>query len=327
MVEFREITTSNGSDLTLLQRFYSECLIPAFPDPDERDSLETIEEYLRQEQCGALAAKRYHVIVAANRDVPVAGSVSNYLSEPNAGVIEFLLVDPAQRRTGLATRLREFTERTLAADAQRSGHPIGWVVGEIDDPFRTPRSPAGFDPFSRAWIWHRWGYRMLDFPYIQPALSGEQSAVETLLLMAKTYAPEFARSIPAHHVLTLLREYLRWGMGIATPDEDPAFTAMSNYLGGADNSVALVALSDYIGSDDPVAPLRIHEITGRDDPELQAAIDVYTAVFTDPATAIPAGEFRLAFNPGGLADQPGCHYHLWSIQRPEVRPARAWHRF
>jgi hypothetical protein len=43
-------------------------------------------------------------IVSCDGDKPIAGSISDYLFEPNAGVIEFLLVSPGQRKSGLASQ-------------------------------------------------------------------------------------------------------------------------------------------------------------------------------------------------------------------------------
>ena len=255
------------------------------------------------------------MIVAVDDSDPIAGSVSDYLAEPNAGVIEFLVVHPESRRDGLGARVREETERTLADDACRNGQSIAWVTAEMDDPFRTARSPTDFDPFVRALIWHRWGYRMLDFPYVQPALSQERSPVHTLLLMTKTYAPAFSQSIRAHDVRTLLREYFRWCMRVPDPDSNSAYCAMSDYLAPSDNPVAMIGLDDYTGAKCP-APLRIHEVSGVHDPEVRAAIDVYTAIFTDPTTAMPPTEFLEAFNSGGMSGERGCRYHLWSIYRP-----------
>ena len=51
-MDLREITLSRMSDATLLRRFYSECLVPAFPDPDQCDSLEDIEDELRKKERG-----------------------------------------------------------------------------------------------------------------------------------------------------------------------------------------------------------------------------------------------------------------------------------
>jgi GNAT superfamily N-acetyltransferase len=294
MVEFRELSTSHESDVRLLGRFYAECFTPAFPDPDERESLENFEIYLQVKQRGMFGANNYHVIVATDGDIPIAGSIAAYMAEPNAGAIEYLLVNPDRRGGGLATRMLKFTEAALDADARRNGQPIALIIAEIDDPFRTPRSPGSFNPFNRASIWHNWGFRMLNFPYLQRALTPDQSAMDSLMLIAKNFSPEFAESISAPQLQTLLHEYLRWAMQIHTPHNEPAFTQMSAYLAASDKAVALSSLSAYIGGDDSTAPVRVHEITGH--------------------TGAEALEAPLPLN--GMADEP--NHHLWSIHRSEA---------
>jgi hypothetical protein len=315
-MEFREISSSSGSDMQLLRQFYAECMVPAFPDEDERESLENIEEYLRLKRDGKYGANNYHVIVACDDDNPIAGSIFDYLVEPNAGVIEFLLVSPGQREGGLASLLLRQTESALAADAQRVGREVGWIAAELDDPFRVSLAESDFNPFTRVSIWHRWGYRMLDFRYIQPALSPEKSPATTLLLAAKTLSPEFAASIPTARVLSFLREYMVWAMRIETPATDPVYREMAERLNRTGQSVALVDLGEYVGADGRNPRLRIEEVAGPDDPVLTAATEVYSAVFTDPATAISPAELCRTLRRNGILEASGCRYHVWSIYRP-----------
>lgn len=290
-------------------------MIPAFPDEDERESLENIEAYLRFKFDGRYGANNYHVIVACDGDKPIAGSIFDYLVEANAGVIEFLLVTPGQREHGLASRLLSETELALAADAKRAGRKLDWIAAELDDPFRVSLTECDFDPFTRVSIWRRWGYRMLDFRYIQPALSPEKSPATTLLLAAKTLSSDFVVCIPAARVLSFLREYMVWAMRIEKPATDAVYRDMAERLNAAGPSITLMDLGDYVGVADRGSRLRIEEVASPDDPEFTAATDVYTAVFTDPATAIPPAEFRQTVTREGILEASG-HYHLWSIYRP-----------
>ena len=318
MVEFHAISMSCESDAQLLHRFYFECFVAAFPDEDERESLENIQTYLRLKDDGRYDANGYHVIVACDDDEPVAGSIADYFVEPNAGVIEYLAVKPGQRRGGLGTTLLRQTESALALDAQRSGQQLAWVVAEVDDPIRTPLSESGMNPFTRASIWHGWGYRRLDFPYVQPALLPGTSPVETLLLAAKTLSPEFTESIPTEKVLSFVHEYLRLAMRIPRPEADPDFCAMAEWIRNCGRPVALVGLGDYAGVDGRQPRLRIEEVTDSQDPELHAVLEVYSTLFTDPSTAIPADDFRHVLGPNVFSDKPGCRYHLWSISGPSA---------
>jgi hypothetical protein len=117
-------------------------------------------------------------------------------------------------------------------------------------------------------------------------------------------------------VLTFLRQYMEWAMQIEAPEKNPVYREMAEHLSGTGHPVALVDLGDYVGADGRDPRLRIEEVTGPDDPGLTAATDVYNAVFTEPATAVPPTEFRRVLSRKGIIEVSGCHYHLWSIYRP-----------
>src|SRR5580700_8093942 len=85
--------SDKGEDLERLTRFYDELYEAGFPDPNERESLENMKEYLRLKRRGWYGSNNYHIILSFDGDRPVAASVSDYLAIPNCGVIEFLLVD------------------------------------------------------------------------------------------------------------------------------------------------------------------------------------------------------------------------------------------
>jgi hypothetical protein len=65
------------------------------------------------------------------------------------------------------------------------------IFGEQNDPFRMTLSDyvkdstaASLDQFDRMAIWRRFGSRVLDFPYVQPALSTSHQPDHTLFLRA-----------------------------------------------------------------------------------------------------------------------------------------------
>lgn len=250
MPTFHELRYTRTTDIDLLKKFYDHCLVPEFPNPDERDSFENIRESLHRKEDGWFGKNNYHVVVVLDDDKPVGGAIADYLVEPNAGAIEYLVIRPDYRGMALGGRLLEYTERLLHRDAHTSRRPLlDWIVAEIDDPYVTPAPTNRFDPFTRARLWHNWGYRMLDFPYVQPALSPDKSAVHSLLLMAKTSSPRLTESVPSTDVRTFIREYLRWGMGIAVAEDNESFDEMCKSLPPG-SSVPLVHVSDYLGRGD-----------------------------------------------------------------------------
>jgi GNAT superfamily N-acetyltransferase len=310
VLAFRELTAT-AEDLALLRRFHDEVYAPELPDPDERESLANIGQYLELKATGWYGANGYHVLVVESAGQVVGGAIADYLADPNAGVVEFLVVAPARRGTGLGRRLLDRIEALIALDARRArGRGPDWIVAEINDPFRVDLAADSLDPFLRARIWGRWGYRKLDFPYVQPALSDAQRPVRHLLLAAKPLTDEYPDAVPAARVVETLRAYLRWAMRIPEPEANAEYRAMSDHLASV-GSVALIGLERYVGHD-PAAAIIVAEVEG-DGPELEAVLQVYGQAFPPDATALDPSALRQA-----VCARPGAgdaaRYHLWAIR-------------
>jgi GNAT superfamily N-acetyltransferase len=230
----REIDPSCLDDLRSLATAYADLFVTAFPDPDERESLENIIEALRLKAEGWYGENSYHVLVA-EQDGHVTGAViADYLAVPNAGVVEFLVVDPNWRCGGVGGRLLAAAEDAMAAAAAVRGRALDLVVAEIDDPAMVgPDQSTAMDPVERCLVWDHWGYRRLTFRYIQPALSPGGQPVTCLLLMAKAISSRFDDQLPADYVITLVGEYLRWAMRIRDPASHDVFRAMAAELSRA----------------------------------------------------------------------------------------------
>jgi GNAT superfamily N-acetyltransferase len=106
--------------------------------------------------------------------------------------LNYLFVAPEQRgksrsRTLLAACRR--LARTIADEWRKDTASRGLFFLEINDPFRlTPEQykldsdHAGIDQVARLAYWARMGTKVLDWPYVQPALSAEQQDDLTLTL-------------------------------------------------------------------------------------------------------------------------------------------------
>jgi GNAT superfamily N-acetyltransferase len=316
---FHELRFARKTDIDLLRTFYEDCFVPEFPNPNERESFEVIQNYLRLKDTGWYKKNNYHVLVLLDGDKPIGGSISDYLDEPNAGVIEYFVIQPEHRGQGLGRRLLEETERLLHLDADKSrNRPLDWIVAEMDDPYVTPGRTSGMDYFALARIWHSMGYRLLDFPYLQPALSSDKKPVSNLSMIGRICSHRFKGSqVASADVQILLREYLQWAMRIQEPEKNDVFNRMREFLEAA-GAVELVSFGDYLGWQKDTH-LRINEVITGEDPELDQAIDVYERVFQDRDIAIASNEFRKAFQPEGLAYRPGYRFHLWTIRLESVQ--------
>ncbi|MFE3029382.1 GNAT family N-acetyltransferase [Nocardia tengchongensis] len=311
-IELHELSGARPEDLDLLRRFYAECYEAAFPDPDERESLANMESYLALKEKGWYGPNNYHIVIASKGDGIVGGSVCDYLAEPNAGVIEYLLVQPGFRGSGLGSGLLAMIEDLCRADAaQVGGRELDWLVAETEDPFRNAVPTEGFDPFTRARVMDSLGFRILDFDYVQPALSAEQEPADNLLLIARAVASA-REAISTEVVLGIVAEYMRWAMRIDRPEENKEFLQMAGALSGR-GSIPLCDFGEYLGWD---AELRVVDVVDPHGTDLAAAITVYESAYTERETAWPSDVFRTAVRDRSARAESGYQYHLWAIHYP-----------
>ena len=310
---FRELTAA-PADRDVLRRFHRGVYGAEFPDPDERESLANIERYLELKTAGWYGDNNYHVLIVESEGEIAGGAIADFLAEPNAGVIEFLVVAPGWRRAGLGRRLLDRTEEAICLDARRIGRPApAWIVAEINDPFRIDLGADSLDPFLRARIWGQWGFRKLDFPYVQPALSETQRPVHHLLLAVKFVGERGDDAVPSPALLATLRSYLRWAMRIENADANTEYRAMRDDLARV-ASVPSIPLDRYVDGE-PRASLAVDEVVGRG-ADLDAVITVYTRAFPSHVTTLEPSVLRDAV--GRTLD--GGRYHLWAIREARGAP-------
>jgi GNAT superfamily N-acetyltransferase len=305
-VVFHELTDA-PADLVILRAFHESLYVAEFPDPDERESLVTMADYLQRKTTGWYGPNSYHIVLGLAGGEIVAASVSDYLATPNTGVIEFIVVAPAMRVAGLGRTLLAHTENLLDEDARRAhGRPLDAVVAEMNDPLATSAQDDNLDPVARALIWHRWGYRGLDFPYVQPPLTSDQQAVTNLILICRPCRGDWSDAVPALLVSSIVHEYLRWAMRIDDPGDSAEFGRMAASLATVDQ-VALLPLDRYVGRDGSfdVRPVA-------DDAEFARAMALYRRTFADGPATVPESAFDTA------RTEPG--YHLWTIRRAPADP-------
>lgn len=317
-IELHELSSARPGDIELLRRFYTECYETAFPDPDERESLANMESYLGLKEQGWYGPNNYHIVIASSAGAIAGASVCDYLAVPNAGVVEYLLVQPDFRASGLGSEVLTAIEELCRADAAAIGRrELDWLVAETEDPYRNAVPVDGFDTFVRAHIMDRLNFRIVDFQYIQPALSTEQAPAENLLLIARSPCgrPE---EIATDVVLSIVAEYMHWAMRIDYPTSNAEYCDMARSLAGL-HSVKLVEFGEYLGWGTQ-GEMRINEVADVRDPELSAVVSVYDSVYTHPETAWPADIFRSAVERKTTLAIKGYIYHLWGIHSTTAGP-------
>jgi len=229
-------------DVVLLERFYGQLFVPGFPDEDERESLETLQDNLVKREAGFFGDNNYHILLLVDGDHIVAGSIFDYMAQSNCGAIEYILAAEAYRGRGFGWQIHERSVALMREDARRAGKAdINAVMLEVNDPFRVSAAMDVVDPFDRVLMWQRWGYQRLRFPYEQPALSAEQSAIDYLLLGVKVINPDLARGFPPQFAKAMVVDYLVWANRLTELEDDPFYGAMSAYA----RTITIAPLEDF----------------------------------------------------------------------------------
>jgi hypothetical protein len=106
--------------------------------------------------------------------------------------LNYLFVDPQHRGRGYFRKImgacRELVRRSFEPLPTNATGPLLMFIEQNDplkltaDEYARDSSHAGIDQVDRVRIWQRVGARIINFPYVQPALSDDQQADTGLML-------------------------------------------------------------------------------------------------------------------------------------------------
>lgn len=318
-----EVVPIGTSQARLFERFYESLYVPEFPHPDERESLENMLGYLQKREEGWFGRNDYQILLALEGETPIAGVIGDYLEAPDVAVVEFLVVSSERRGRRLGRTLLAAFEEAMKASARKAGRTLFAVVAEMNDPYRWTPHADSLDPFTRAAIWHSWGFGRIDFPYVQAALSPGQSPVTTLMLIAKLFGPKSpsppGETIGARTVKLIVHEYMRWAMRVDEPGRNAEFLGMARFLdhkaeGG--HAIRVEPLGEYLAEASSL-PFEVRE-AHRGDSELLRQIEgVYERCFPPSSTSLQPGAFGEALE-SGRREGKSYRYHLWGLADRET---------
>ena len=201
------VTASADPNSPVLRRFF-EGYDRAFVLPDEREELDGFERCLALNATHRHAYGRTHceLVCVMEDETGVLLGGANFLATaidrpgapPAAVALNYVYVEEAARGRGLLRQTLSAVRALAltALDLDPDGPPPAVFI-EQNDPLRlTPEEYAedtahsGLDQVDRLAIWARVGARIVDFPYIQPALSADQQADDGLIYAAVDYPDE-----------------------------------------------------------------------------------------------------------------------------------------
>jgi len=274
------VEATTRADSPVLQRFFAG-YDRAFVLPDEREEIDGFQRCLALNAAWRQSLNRTHceLVVVFSDANGVALGGANFLATklsahpacPSVAIaLNYVFVEPAARGRGLLRRIIAAV-RMLALDAVEAGPgavPPAIFI-EQNDPLRMTQEQyaidsehSGTDQVDRLAIWANVGARIVDFPYVQPALSASQFPDNGLIYAAVDYA---ADSIP----VWLLREHLESFFSISVLKGNAA-------TGDATANAQIAALTTraepiaLLSFDKAIEKLRVNKANARRHADLRA---------------------------------------------------------
>ncbi len=169
--------------------WYNTVFRPNFPLEDEVESLEAL-------QAGLLAvpaeddAMLLEIVLAvrwSGSNVEIGGGVVyQYFFESNSGLISFLVVSKVARGQGLSRILVELAAQELEVLSVEDGGALAGcnaIFLETNAAQAITMEQDVMDPRVRHLIYHKMGFKLVDFPYVMPPLGPGMPKVGSFLLL------------------------------------------------------------------------------------------------------------------------------------------------
>jgi len=250
----------------ILARFF-EGYDRAFVLPNEREELEGFAACLALNPECRHRFGRVHrelVLVVNERESGRLLGGANFLATgmgarpnhpPVAVALNYVFVESAARGRGLARRILGAVAMLANRAVEQTDETL-WpaIFIEQNDPLKmsdadyaADTAHAGIDQIDRLQIWSRLGARLVDFPYVQPALSAEQRSDAGLAYAAVDF--------PAAHMdAAYLHDHLESFFGISVlKGKDPAQDGVAEAqlaclraMAQAGQTIDLLALGDTL---------------------------------------------------------------------------------
>ena len=241
-LSIREVAIEDKRTMDEFGQFFTSVYIPAFPNPDERESLENMMMYLRQKQQGSYGKNNYHILLVKNKEQQVVGGViCDYFKASNSGVIEFIAIGREFQSMKIGSYLYYMALNTLNKDAKSNGHKgIDYMFCEIENPALLVEEASK----KYFYFWNKLGFQKIEFEYVQPPLDGNKAAVDSLwfVVLKMINKKTVIEGIETELVKSVLYDYAKYAMGIEVPERSRQMAQMFAQLDDMGESVAIQPL-------------------------------------------------------------------------------------
>lgn len=197
--DYVKIDISKKETMDFFYKFYNEVLVPNFI-PDELETIEQFEERLHDRN----ENYNYYIYVILNKNEDVLGGVVfDYIVKNNVGFIEYIATNSKFKRHGVGSFCLNLVTKILNNNAMSHNmERVQFICGEVQKESDCKQSKHFF--------WDKFGFKKLDFSYIQPALDDNKEDVTNMDfgIMTKFPNAEFNKDfIDSDMLISLLFDY------------------------------------------------------------------------------------------------------------------------
>lgn len=225
-------------------RFYRDVFARSFPDPDLRETAGRMRRLSDPRGFGSQDPWGYInllLIHDGKRWFPVGGVSYEWYRSGDAALLTYITVARPYRKRGMGRRLFESALARLARETRLAPGKTLPVFAETET---LPHAAPGHEvkeANARYATLRKLGFRILDFPYVQPPLSAGKEHVTELRLL--TYQPTLQpEPVPAAQVSRFLAAFYGALMGDALAQDEPCQAVLEN-LGSTKTIAALPLIS------------------------------------------------------------------------------------
>lgn len=200
------VSAENSGSLSLFSEFYNNILIKEFPDENERGSLDEFLQHFNEDKFRKNPDWQTDLIIDENND-SAAGIIYSEFPLLEAISVQFIVVKKQHRGKGFATRLLSLVKEKVE---KHGGYIIKWMFLE------THKSDGGSGTRK---FWELCGVKIIDFDYLQPAMSGRRPS-DSLQLCVKSFEQTDFQTIDTRLVSDFILQYSEKSLMVVNANAD-----------------------------------------------------------------------------------------------------------
>jgi hypothetical protein len=156
------------------------------------------------------------------------GLIADWYSNSQAIHLIYLINDEKFRGKGIAKKLiNEGVESIKIWIKKEKGIDIKNLFFESNNPLKTKQENDSFDPVKRLEIFSHLGAKLINIPYVQPALDKKKKEVDNLFLLSFPQFNAKGEKIPATEIADFLKDLY---ISLGETGNNPALKNMIRYL-------------------------------------------------------------------------------------------------